>query len=256
MTERVFAEGLTGQVAVVTGGGQGIGREFCRALAAQGCMVAIADINRGACDSVADELGVGAEAFEVDVSKTASVAKLVEDVEDQLGPASILVNNAAMFSSLEMKPFYECSDEEWESVISVNVGGVFRCCRAFAPGFIQRGYGRMINIGSGAAKMGRPDYLHYIASKGAVEAMSRSMARELGGHGITVNTICPGAIFTEIPRATVTDAQKSVILGTQCIDRPGTPADIVSTLIHIASPASGFVTGQSFLVDGGVVHGG
>lgn len=248
--------GLEGRVAVVTGGAQGIGREFCRALAAAGAAVAVADINMAKAGAVAAEIGEHATAFAVNVAEPASVTAFATQVQAHFGRVDVLVNNAALFSSLEVKPFHEITDAEWNSVLAVNVTGVFNCCRAFAPGMMEAGYGRIVNVASAAAKMGRPNYLHYIASKGAVEAMTRSLARELGGYGISANVICPGAIFTEIPRGTVTEAQKAAILASQCVPRPGVPDDLVSTLLHLASPRSGFVTGQSFVVDGGVVHAG
>src|SRR5690606_3040844 len=149
-----------------------------------------------------------ASAVEIDVAGPESVDRAFSDILSRHGRVDVLVNNAALFSTLAVKPFDQLSLQEWQSVLDVNVTGVFLCSRAVVPAMRKAGFGRIVNIGSGAARMARPNYLHYIASMGAVEAMSRSMARELGAEGITVNVIAPGAIFTEIPRATVTDVQK------------------------------------------------
>ena len=139
-------------------------------------------------------------------------------------------------------------------VLRVNVTGPFLCARAVLPLMRRHGWGRIVNIASGAVTMGRPNYLHYIASKAALVGMSRSMARELGPDGITVNAILPGATFTEVERKTVTPEQKERIVAQQCIPRPQAPGDLVGTLLFLASDASAFVTGQSLTVDGGATH--
>ena len=144
--------------------------------------------------------------------------------------------------------------EEWNDVMHVNVTGVFLMSRAVTPTMKRQGFGRIINISSAAVTMGRPGYLHYIASKSALLGMSRSMARELGEHGITVNSLLPGATETEIDRATVTEAQKQAMLAMRCVSRAETPDDLVGTAMFLASPASGFLTGQSLTVDGGLTH--
>jgi 3-oxoacyl-[acyl-carrier protein] reductase len=247
-----------GDVALVTGGAQGIGRAFCLALAGAGYRTIIADLNRDKAEAVAAaarSAGGKAWALSIDVGDAKSVESAIDSVVAQHGRLHVLVNNAAIFSTLAVKPFETLSIEEWNRVLAINITGVFLCSKAAVPHMRAAGYGRIVNIASAASRMGRPNYLHYIASKGAVEAMTRSMARELGPAGITVNAIAPGAIFTEIPRGTVTETQKAAILGAQCVPRPGAPDDLVSTLLHIASPGSGFVTGQCFVVDGGVIHG-
>lgn len=249
---------LTGKVAVVTGGAQGIGRAFSFAFAAAGYRVIVADIDSRKASAVVSELcaaGHDVGAQELDVGDPSSVAAAFDEIVATHGAVDILVNNAALFSTLAVKPFEQLSLEEWNAVLRVNITGVFLCCKAAVPTMRKAGFGRIINIASAAARMGRPNYLHYIASKGAVEAMTRSLARELGPAGVTANTIAPGAIFTEIPRATVTDAQKVAIFSAQCVPRPGAPSDLVSTALHLASNESGFVTGQTFIVDGGVLHG-
>jgi 3-oxoacyl-[acyl-carrier protein] reductase len=151
-----------------------------------------------------------------------------------------------------MRPFDQIPLEEWERVLRVNLTGPFLCARAVLPAMRRARWGRIINIASGAVRLGRPNYLHYIASKAALAGMSLSMARELGGDGITVNAILPGATFTEIERKTVTPEQKQCIVAMQCIPRPEVPEDLVGAVLFLASDASGFITGQSLNLDGGV----
>jgi 3-oxoacyl-[acyl-carrier protein] reductase len=136
----------------------------------------------------------------------------------------------------------------------VNVTGPFLCARAVLPAMRKARFGRIINMASGAVTMGRPNYLHYITSKAALAGMTRSMARELGADGITVNAILPGATFTEIERKTVTPEQKVRIVAQQCIQREETPNDLVGTMLFLASEGSAFLTGQSITVDGGATH--
>jgi NAD(P)-dependent dehydrogenase (short-subunit alcohol dehydrogenase family) len=153
-----------------------------------------------------------------------------------------------------MRPFDEIALSEWERVLRVNVTGVFLCSAAVAPIMREARWGRIINMSSGAVTLGRPNYLHYVTSKSALIGMTNSLARELGGYGITVNAIMPGPVFTEIPRATVTPEQKEKLVAAQCIARPQTPADLLGTVLFLASDASAFLTGQSITVDGGCAH--
>ncbi|MBI3707807.1 MAG: 3-oxoacyl-ACP reductase FabG [Proteobacteria bacterium] len=249
--------GLEGRVAIITGAGQGIGRVFAGAFAAAGGIPVVAEIDAAKAQQVADEIAAGgarARAVTTDVADPASVQTMADIVLRELGRIDILVNNAAIFSTIKMRPFDEIPLEEWERVLRVNVTGVFLASRAVAPAMRRAGWGRIINMSSGAVTLGRPNYLHYIASKAALIGMTRSMARELGGHGITVNAILPGATFTEIRRETVTPQQKEAIVAMQCIKRPETPQDLVGAVLFLASPASAFVTGQSITVDGGCTH--
>ena len=246
---------IAGRVAIVTGAGQGIGRAFARALAASGAMAVIAEMNETRATAVAAEIaaeGGQALAVETDVADEASIGRLIETVTDKFGRIDILINNAGMFSTLEMRPFDRIPVEEWERVLRINLTGPFLCSRAVLPAMRELKRGRIINIASGAVRLGRPNYLHYIASKSALIGMSLSMARELGPDGITVNAILPGATFTEIERKTVTPAQKEKIIAMQCIQRAETPADLVGTMLFLASDASEFLTGQSINLDGGV----
>src|SRR5882757_531457 len=239
--QNVVFPGLKDRVVIITGAGQGIGRVFAKAFALAGARVVIAELNEGKAAAVAAEiLKAGGQALAV-----------TTDIAD---PASIdeMINNAGIFSTLQMRPFDQIPLEEWEQVLKVNLTGPFLCARAVLPAMRRAKWGRIINIASGAVRLGRPDYLHYIATKSALMGMSLSMARELGPDNITVNAILPGATFTEIERKTVTPQQKERIIAMQCVPRAETPEDLVGAVLFLASEASAFVTGQSINLDGGV----
>ena len=245
------------KVVVITGAGQGIGRRFAKSFASAGARVIIAERNLEKAHAVAQEIASGnghAEVVETDVADADSVAAMGAGVERAFGRADVLINNAAIFSTLEMRPFDQIPLAEWEQVLRVNVTGPFLCSRALLPLMRRNKWGRIINMASGAVTLGRPNYLHYIASKAALEGMTHSMARELGPDGITVNAILPGATYTEIARKTVTPEQKERIVAMQCIPRPQIPDDLIGVGLFLASDASAFMTGQSLTVDGGATH--
>jgi 3-oxoacyl-[acyl-carrier protein] reductase len=177
---------------------------------------------------------------------------MVASTVRQFGRLDVLVNNAAIFSTIAMKPFWELTVPEWDRLMAVNVRGLWLASKAVVPQMRAQKSGRIINISSGAIFMGRPNYLHYIASKGAVYAMTRSMAREVGDFGITVNSITPGAVYTEIPRETVTPEQKETMIRAMCVKRPEEPSDLVGTVVFLASDDAAFITGQTINVDGGM----
>jgi len=246
---------LKDRVVIITGAGQGIGRTFAKAFAQAGARVVVAELNEKKAASVSEEvMKAGGEAFAVttDVADEDSIKEMVQIVEDEYGRIDVLINNAGIFSTLEMRPFDQIPLDEWEQVLRVNLTGPFLCARAVLPAMRRAKWGRIINIASGAVRLGRPNYLHYVASKAALAGMSLSMAREVGADGITVNAILPGATFTEIERKTVTPEQKERIVAMQCIPRPEVPEDLVGAALFLASEASAFVTGQSINLDGGV----
>jgi 3-oxoacyl-[acyl-carrier protein] reductase len=246
---------LKERVVIITGAGQGIGRTFAKAFAQAGARAVIAELNEKKAAAVSEEImRAGGEAFAVttDVADEDSIKAMVEIVEDEYGRIDVLINNAGIFSTLEMRPFDQIPVDEWEQVLRVNLTGPFLCARAVLPAMRRVKWGRIINIASGAVRLGRPNYLHYVASKAALAGMSLSMAREVGADGITVNAILPGATFTEIERKTVTPQQKERIVAMQCIPRPEVPEDLVGAALFLASEASAFVTGQSINLDGGV----
>jgi 3-oxoacyl-[acyl-carrier protein] reductase len=243
------------RVAIVTGAGQGIGRVFAHALVGAGHRVVIAERDRARAEAVAAEIGAAALAVETDVGEEASTLRMAAAAERAFGRIDVLVNNAAVFSTLEMRGFEHIPLAEWDEVLRVNTTGPFLCSRAVLPAMRRSGFGRIVHMASAAVTMGRPNYLHYIASKAALVGMARSMARELGPDGITVNAILPGATTTEIPRKTVTAEQKARIIAAQCIPRGQVPEDLVGAMLFLASEAAGFVTGQTLTVDGGATHG-
>jgi NAD(P)-dependent dehydrogenase (short-subunit alcohol dehydrogenase family) len=253
--QNILIPSLKDRIIIITGAGQGIGRAFAKAFAMAGAVAVIAERNEKTAASVAGEiLKANGQALAVttDVGDPASITEMIELVEDKYGRIDVLINNAGIFSTLEMRPFDQIPIEEWEQVLRINLTGPFLCARAVLPSMRRAKWGRIINIGSGAVRLGRPNYLHYIAAKAALAGISLSMARELGADGITVNTILPGATFTEIERKTVTPAQKDHIIALQCVPRAETPEDLVGTALFLASDAAAFVTGQSINLDGGV----
>jgi NAD(P)-dependent dehydrogenase (short-subunit alcohol dehydrogenase family) len=255
--QNIVFPSLKERVVIITGAGQGIGRAFAKAFARAGARAVIAERNPTTAAAVAAEIKRAdghALAVQTDIADPASINEMIEAVEDEYGRIDVLINNAAIFSTLQMRPFEQIPLEEWEQVLRVNVTGAFLCARAVLPAMRRAKWGRIINIASGAVSLGRPGYLHYIASKSALIGIGRSMARELGPDNITVNAILPGATFTEIERKTVTPAQKESIIAMQCIPRAETPEDLVGTALFLASEASAFVTGQIVNADGGATH--
>ncbi|WP_397473993.1 SDR family NAD(P)-dependent oxidoreductase [Pusillimonas sp.] len=248
---------LQGKTVLVTGGGQGIGATLVEAFALAGARVVAADIQEPAVSALAARLsgqGLEVSGAALDVTQERQVLELSRDLQQSHGGVDVLVNNAALFSTLKMQPFDEIELEVWDKVLKVNLTGPFLCAKHFAPIMREKGGGRIINIASGAVTLGRPNYLHYIASKAGLVGMSRSMARELGPHSVTVNAVLPGSVDTGIERETVTPEAKSRIVAMQCIPRGQVPQDLVGVMLFLASDSSGFITGQSITVDGGATH--
>ena len=248
---------LEGKVAIVTGSGQGLGRAYALRLAAEGAHVVVADVNAAGGQSVADEVtarGGRALFHHLDVADEASCRAMAEAVVGTLSRVDVLVNNAALSSTLEPRPFWDLSVEEWDRVMAVNARGVWLVTRAVLPTMRARRSGRIINVASGLLfHAAQPGYFPYIASKGAVVGMSRAMARALGEFGITVNVVAPGNIVTEAHRQLVDDpAAGEARLAAQCLKRFGEPDDLAGVVAFLASDDARFMTGQTVLVDGGV----
>jgi 3-oxoacyl-[acyl-carrier protein] reductase len=255
--DKPFPSDLRGKVVIVTGAGQGIGRVYAQRFARAGSHVVIAELDNERGERVASEImaeGGTALKLRTDVADAASVDAMVAAVMNQFGNIDVLVNNAAMYTTLTRATFDELPLSEWDAVMRVNVTGGFLCARAVAPVMRRACAGRIINVSSGTVTMGRPNFLHYVTSKSAIIGMTRAMARELGPFGITVNTIVPGLTRTEVDAEGATEAVWATIRDRQCLKRDGTPDDMADVVLYLASAASSFVTGQSITVDGGATH--
>jgi NAD(P)-dependent dehydrogenase (short-subunit alcohol dehydrogenase family) len=244
------------RVIAVTGGASGIGFAFSEALARAGHQVVIADL-RGAVEA-AERLsaqGLKAIGTQTDVVKPADVAGMVEQAVKAFGRLDVLVNNAGLFTTLTLKPFDQISDAEWMRVMEVNTLGPFVCAKAVVPDMRKNGFGRIVNIASTTPIKGTPNMLHYVASKGAVIAFTRSLARELGKDDITVNAIAPGFTLSDgVLDNDLHSKMGDVVRKTsRSLQRDQVPEDLVGALLFLASDGAGFITGQTIAVDGGSV---
>jgi len=246
------------RVIIITGGGQGIGREYARQFAAAGAVAVIADISIATANSVLKEIesaGGRAMAVKVDVGDKKSVDDMAAAVLEKYGRIDVLINNAAIFATLKKCTFDEIPLSDWELVMRVNMTGSFLCACAVAPAMRQAKWGRIINISSAAVPKGAVNYLHYVTSKSAVIGMTNSLARELGSHGITVNCIRPGAVATEVDRTVNPKLERRVqLLSEQCLPNGQVPTDMVGVVMFLSTPAAAFITGQTIACDGGFTH--
>ena len=246
---------IEGKVALVTGAGQGIGRGIALRLARDGADVALVDVKADKIEAVAGEiraLGRKAATFVADISKRDQVRAAVDHAEQALGGFDIMVNNAGINRDGQL---FKMSDEDWNLVIGVNLTGTFYCTRAAAQIMREKGYGRIVNISSGTPFKGTPNLLHYVTSKGAILALTRALAREVGGDGICVNTLAPGLVLSEgvIQNIDMREKLTGPVLASRAIKRDQTPEDLIEPLLFLASDACAFMTGETLVVDGGSV---
>ena len=241
---------LDGKVAIVTGGARNIGAVYAKTLAAEGTRVVVADVLDGSASAQAiRDAGGEAVSVEVDVSREDDTLRMAKTAMDAFGRIDVLVNNAAIYVSIQRRPFHEISAEEWDRVTAVNIKGVFLCAKAVFPHMRDQGGGRIINISSNTVMAGTPNFLHYVASKSALIGMTRSMSRELGSYGISVNAIAPGLVEHE--GQTVPPELSASRVSARSIQRRQTPEDLTGAVLYLAASDSDFVTGQTLVVDGG-----
>jgi len=248
---------LRGKTALVTGGGRGIGRAIALGLAQEGAQVAVLDILADNAAAVVREIeatGVKALALPADLTKRAQVDRAIADTLTQFGQIDILVNNAG-WDRMEM--FLDSEEETWDKIIAINFKGLLYVCKAALPSMVARGQGKVISIASDAGRAGSTGEAVYAGTKGAIIAFSKTLAREMARHKITVNVVCPG--LTETPllqgiREQSPKTEKVIEAVTRAIPlgRVGQPEDIAGAVVYLASPAADFVTGQTLSVSGGL----
>lgn len=250
---------LSGKVAIITGAAQGIGEAFAIGLAKQGAKIVIADVLDGA-KAVEAVKQVGSDAIYVktDVTDRQNCDAMAKAAHDKFGSIDIMINNAGLFGCVVLRPFTAISTEEWTRMMTVNTCGPFHCCQAVFPYMKEQKKGKIINMSSESILHGVPGMLHYVASKGAVMALTRALAREVGDFGINVNTIAPG--FTHSPGGNNFDKNKELIdipleeilTPQKCIKRESVPEDLVGLAVFLSSNESDFITGQMINHDGGI----
>ncbi len=233
-------------IALVTGGARGIGRAIAEQLAADGHQVIVADILE---DAAADTAAaIGGLAVRLDVTDPGSVDRAATKAERELGPINILVNNAGWD---EFKPFLETDEPLWDRIIEINFKGCLRCCRRIVPGMVEREHGRVVNIGSDAARVGSSLEAVYSGAKAGIVAFSKTLAREVAKHGVTVNVVCPGPTDTAL-LATMGERTRDALARAVPLRRIGTPQDIAPAVAFLASDGAAFITGQTLSVSGGL----
>jgi NAD(P)-dependent dehydrogenase (short-subunit alcohol dehydrogenase family) len=232
---------LDGRVAIVAGGAQGIGKAIAEGLALEGAQVVIADLNPPDGE------------IEADVANEADVQRMVDETVERHGRLDILINNAGLYASLAMRPFTEIPLEEWRQVMDVNVASMFLTCRAVVPVMRAQGGGRIVNISSGTPFRGVPFLLHYVTSKGAIVALTRALARELGKDDINVNCVAPGFTMSAGVEShpEVIEKLRDASIAARTIQRDQMPEDVVGAVVFLCTPAADFITGQTMVIDGG-----
>ena len=249
---------MSNRTAFVTGGAQGIGRGIATTLGAHGFRVAVADLNIEAAHetvSLISDAGGTAVAVQADVTDTSSVAGALKTVTDELGPVEIAVNNAGWDDFMK---FVDTSEDFWDRILEINFKGMLRVCHAVVPGMVERGFGRVVNIGSDAGRVGSSLEAVYSGAKGGTIAFTKTLAREVATKGVTANTVCPGPTDTPALRTFADnsgqDASKVLDGMTRAVPmkRLALPEDIAAAVAFFASDAAGYTTGQTLSVSGGL----
>jgi len=251
-------EGLAGRTALVTGAGRGLGAAFAHGLAAYGVSVGVLDIDGDTATATANEIsdtGARAVGLIADISDRSAVLEAITGCEDAFGRVDILINNAGFGTTPETAglEWHEWPEDAWDAVIDCNLKGAFLACQAVAPKMMERGWGRIVNVSSATVWHPLANGAAYIASKAGLIGLTRSLATGVGQHGVTVNTLVPGLTKTEHMADLYPDEQFEAFAQLRAIPRVEVPADLVGTALFLCSDASAFVTGQSFVVDGGHV---
>ena len=242
---------LQDKTIIVTGAATGIGQAFSIACASYGAKVVVADMNSGMeTVEIIQNRGGKAKFFEVDVANENSTNFMAKTAFDWSGRVDGLINNAAYFREVKLTPFEEIKIEVWDKIFDVNVKGIWQCSKAVIPFMRKNNGGSIINISSVVAVAGQPGYLHYVATKGAVLAMTKGLAKECGKDLVRVNTIAPGFVITDATKDRPLEWQQT-FLKARAISREQKPEDLVGTAVYLLSDLSSFVSGQTHVVDGG-----
>jgi 3-oxoacyl-[acyl-carrier protein] reductase len=240
---------LTGRVALVTGSTRGIGKSIAESLAASGAKVAVVGRDAGRASEIASAISAEARGYAADVGDSASVSALVENVEKDFGSLDILINNAGLTRD---NILFRIKDEDWDAVLDTNLRGAFVAIRAAARGMMKRRWGRIVNIASVVGLVGNKGQANYAASKAGLIGMTKSVAKELASRNILANVVAPGYIETDMTSA-MTDEAKTTLFAQIPLGRLGTPNDIAGLVTFLSSDAAAYITGQTFVVDGGMV---
>ena len=239
---------LVGKVALVTGGGRGIGREICQVFARQGARLVVADIDLNSAQETVDILPTEGLALQMDVSSPESAQGGIDQALEQFGQLDILINNAGITrDSLLMR----MSEEDWDAVLTINLKGVFNCCKAVVRSMMKARRGRIISISSVVGINGNPGQVNYSASKAGVIGLTKTLARELSSRNITVNAVAPGFIETDMT-AKLSEEARNSMLSQVPLGRPGTPEDVANAVLFLASDQASYITGQIIQVNGGM----
>ncbi len=247
---------MDGRVAIITGGGHGIGKAYAARLAGEGANVVIAELDGAAGAAVALELtaqGCTVIAVQTDVANETSVNHMAAKAIEKFGRIDVLVNNAAIFATVPMSrsPFDQITVDEWDRMMGVNVKGTWLACRAVVPHMRAQGYGKIINVSSGTALKGSPSRIHYVTSKAGILGFTKTLANEVGKDGICVNCVAPGSTLSEENPDEDILKMRAQAANSRALKRVQTPEDLTGAVLFFASADSDFITGQTLVVDGG-----